>query len=220
MKFRDIIKRCIPFAPFTLLIIVSVIIIGVAGPNEGVLTYLMVLGSACLLFILELLSVIFKFKFPILLNAFIAFHIFLACDLGNALSFYSRYEFWDVLLHGNSGFIFGIIVYFAMLQFNKGRFSWLDCLFISLISLGIASVWEIYEFSTDIIFGRDAQVQWESLEKYNNALYDTMMDIIVTLAGVGVFYVLLLVDKFTGKHLYKSLAPAPKKAEGELTEEK
>ena len=97
-----------------------------------------------------------------------------AMYLGNVFDFYIIIPMYDKILHLLSGLIIGVIGYILFLHVsngeNDGSFKkYMPILFSIMFSIAAAGVWEIWEFSTDKLFGFASQ---------NNSLNDTMWDII------------------------------------------
>lgn len=106
--------------------------------------------------------------------------IFLSMYLASVWDFYSITNY-DKFLHLLSGAIIAIIGYvlFLYLTNEKSRKEMkplLSVIFVILFATAAAGVWEIWEFTTDSLFGLHAQ---------NGSLYDTMWDIICgTVVGI------------------------------------
>lgn len=106
--------------------------------------------------------------------------IFLSMYLASIWDFYSITNY-DKFLHLLSGAIIAIIGYvlFLYLTNEKSRKEMkplLSVIFVILFATAAAGVWEIWEFTTDSLFGLHAQ---------NGSLYDTMWDIICgTVVGI------------------------------------
>ena len=100
---------------------------------------------------------------------------------GSVLGFYTIIPMYDKILHLASGVIIAIIGYILFLYLNRGDKKevinpYMGIVFSILVSISAAAVWEIWEFSTDQLFGFMSQ---------NNSLVDTMMDIICgTIMGI------------------------------------
>jgi hypothetical protein len=122
-----------------------------------------------------------RFKLPKAIYNLIVIFIFLAMFLGKVCGFYKRFYYWDKFLHLASGMILACIGYLIFYKFTrkidrKKLSPLLGVLFSLFFSISMAGVWEIYEFTTDQIFGLDSQ-------KYS--LIDTMGDIIAgTIGGI------------------------------------
>lgn len=106
--------------------------------------------------------------------------IFLSMYLASVLDFYSITNY-DKFLHLLSGAIIAIIGYVLFLyltneKVRKEIHPLISVIFVILFATSAAAVWEIWEFTTDSLFGLKAQ---------NGSLNDTMWDIICgTLVGV------------------------------------
>ena len=107
--------------------------------------------------------------------------IFGAMYLGNVFDFYLIIPMYDKMLHLLSGLIIGIIGYMLFMHVSNckvdGTFKrYMPILFSIIFAIAGAAIWEIWEFSTDQLFGFTSQ---------NNSLHDTMWDIICgTIMGV------------------------------------
>lgn len=107
--------------------------------------------------------------------------IFGAMYLGNVFDFYLIIPMYDKILHLMSGLILGMIGYILFVHVSNGATEgsfkrYMPILFSIIFSIAGAAVWEIWEFSTDQLFGFASQ---------NNSLHDTMWDIICgSLMGV------------------------------------
>lgn len=108
------------------------------------------------------------------------FFIFGSLFLGSAFGFYNRFWWWDVLLHGFSAILLGIIglLMVWILNHNEKIDMSLNPLFICIFSfsfaVAIGALWEIYEFAVDYFF--DANMQ-------KSGLLDTMWDLIINASG-------------------------------------
>ena len=123
--------------------------------------------------------VYFVCKITFLKKSEICFYVILAFTfsaiyLGNVWDLYRIIPIYDKLLHLLSGVIIAIIGFVLFLYLNngniKGDFNTYFVVISSIIfSIAAAGLSEIWEFSTDMLFGFHSQ---------NNSLIDTMMDII------------------------------------------
>ena len=128
----------------------------------------------------------FVYKKTFLRKARISFYLIYsfiigAMYLGNVFDFYTIIPMYDKILHLLSGLIIGMIGYILFLHVSNGSEDnsfkrYMPMLFSIIFSIAAAAVWEIWEFSTDELFGFASQ---------NNSLNDTMWDIICgTLMGI------------------------------------
>ena len=123
--------------------------------------------------------VYFVCKITFLKKSEICFYVILAFTfsaiyLGNVWDLYRIIPIYDKLLHLLSGVILAIIGLVSFLYLNNGNIkgdfnNYFALLFSIIFSIAAAGLWEIWEFSTDMLFGFHSQ---------NNSLIDTMMDII------------------------------------------
>ena len=123
--------------------------------------------------------VYFTCKITFLKKSEICFYVILAFTfsaiyLGNVWDLYRIIPIYDKLLHLLSGVIIAIIGFVLFLYLNNGNIkgdfnTYFAVIFSIIFSIAAAGLWEIWEFSTDMLFGFHSQ---------NNSLIDTMMDII------------------------------------------
>jgi len=133
-------------------------------------------------FFLTLLPTIFadrfRIRFPMAFLAGISLFVFGTLFLGEVLDFYNRFWWWDILLHGTSAVGFGILGFlFVFFLFEGDRYAappWALALIAFVFALSIGTLWEIFEFGMDEIFGLNMQ---------KSGLPDTMTDLIVDALG-------------------------------------
>lgn len=110
--------------------------------------------------------------------AAIVLFIFATLFLGEVLDFYNRLWWWDIALHGGSAVGFGLIGFVAVfMMFQGDRFAAPHiavCFFSMCFAVFIGTVWEIFEFAMDSLFGLNMQ---------KSGLRDTMGDLIVDVTG-------------------------------------
>lgn len=147
------------------------------------------IGVLCLTFLLTLYPNILKKLFNIdisdLLQVLISFIIVGAQCFGVVFSFYSRFYWWDTLLHTFSGFVFYFVGSEVWHLLNKNEVVLKNSLLILwgvFFSLSIALGWEILEFLIDTFKGTDMQVTGGRCGR--EAISDTMIDSIVHTVGI------------------------------------
>ena len=98
-----------------------------------------------------------------MLEIIILLFIFAAEILGEISSFYMRFPYWDTILHTLNGFLcaaVGFSLVDVMNQQKRLLFKMAPS-FVSIVSfcfsMTIGAVWEIFEFSMDMIFHLDMQ---------------------------------------------------------------
>ncbi|MCL2085417.1 hypothetical protein FWH09_00555 [Candidatus Saccharibacteria bacterium] len=139
-----------------------------------------------------------RFKIIIPSGMIVAYAIFLYCAifLGEVRSFYYAVPHWDKILHISSGFMLGALGFTLISFLNKAEKIpiALSPLFVAIftfcfaVTMGV--IWEIYEFTIDIIFGTNTQkyaLENGTLLVGQAALADTMWDLIVDTIGALAF---------------------------------
>ncbi|OWU84846.1 hypothetical protein ATO6_11065 [Oceanicola sp. 22II-s10i] len=98
--------------------------------------------------------------------------------LGEVFQFYYRFWWWDIAMHGGSAIGFGLIGFilvFMMFQGDRYAAPPIAMAFFAFcFAMTIGSIWEIFEFGMDQIFGTNMQ---------KSGLMDTMGDLIVDAGG-------------------------------------
>lgn len=117
--------------------------------TENFLSLPMVLLSAFLLFLLPFLGRVFRLHIPPIFELFLVTLIFGSLVLGEGFGYYFQIAWWDNFLHALAGFLLGVIGIF--LFSSKPRLGAL-----SFAALG-STVWEIFEFVGDRLFGTNMQ---------------------------------------------------------------
>lgn len=98
--------------------------------------------------------------------------------LGEAFDFYNRFWWWDIAMHGGSAVGFGLIGFvLVFMMFQGDRFAAPPialAFFAFCFALAVGTLWEIFEFGMDQLFGLNMQ---------KSGLLDTMGDLIVDTLG-------------------------------------
>jgi hypothetical protein len=122
----------------------------------------------------------FDVRIPPEIEVLAVIFVYAALFLGEVQDFYTRYWWWDVVLHGSAGFLLGILGLLLVHVLNetehvefymRPRFV---ALFAFMFAVGMGALWEIFEFGMDQIFGLNMQ---------KSGLEDTMWDLIVDTGG-------------------------------------
>ena len=131
--------------------------------------------------------------------AFVGF-CFSALVLGDLFDFYGKFRWWDIVLHGISGIMLGILGYEIISTFistEKCRTP-VSPIFISIwvvcFALAIGAMWEIWEYMADGLFGLNSQEYLASSGTFDestplqgrDALTDTMEDMILDFVGAAI----------------------------------
>lgn len=115
---------------------------------------------------------------------------FAALYLGEVHDFYQKLWWWDIALHTTSGLLMGILGFLLVYVLNETKRVELNmtagfiAFFAFTFALAIGSLWEIFEFSMDQIFGMNMQ---KEMLGDPSGLTDTMWDIIVN--AIGAFFI-------------------------------
>lgn len=114
--------------------------------------------------------------------------------LGETLNMYDTLWWWDDMLHGLSGLIFGLVGLFIMFALNNRTDMRVNAAFVTVFvvcfALAMGVLWEIYEFGLDVFFQTTMQ-QWnmgsQAIVMGNDyqgmGLRDTMSDLILATIG-------------------------------------
>lgn len=161
---------------------------------ESTTLVLLLLGSLLPL-IIPLINRLFKLKIPFTLNLFITIHLILSICFGTTLGFYNNFYGWDLLVHG----LFGVIGIYGVLVVTKND-KILYLIYSSLAVLGLGAIWELFEYSVDIVLNKDLQRVQESLNMNKLPQTDIMLDLLITIIG-SLFFVLIyfLINKISKK---------------------
>jgi len=206
MQKEQVVKKLIPFFVSLILSIVTLIIYLNSDVVRAVVV-VEILACALIPLILPIIEFISKKSFPTILNILIVIHIFLAIDLGTVLGFYKLISWWDLLLHFYFGFIGAVVIFVFMHKWNGLNINKFGLYFmIFLAVMGLAGLWEVWEYICDRLFvGNDAQNIAGSIASGVSVMTDSMTDIMISIPGVFLFYLLLLIDKITKKNLTEKI---------------
>lgn len=119
--------------------------------------------------------------------------VFASLFLGEVMDYYTRFWWWDILLHTTSGFLLGIVGFLLVYVLNEServdlhlRPGFVAC-FAFLFALGVGALWEIFEFGADVLVGTNMQ---KPMLGDASGLTDTMVDLMVDAVGALVISVL------------------------------
>ena len=117
---------------------------------------------------------------PSFLSAIVIF-IFAALFLGEVADFYERFWWWDVALHFTSALSFGLVGFLLIFMLFEGnRYAappWALATLAFCVGLSIGTLWEVFEFAMDHLFGTNMQ---------KSGLMDTMKDLIIDTIGATI----------------------------------
>ncbi len=129
----------------------------------------------------------FRITLPVEVDLTVTTILFAHFMLGEVSDYYTRFWFFDLILHSSSGLVIGlvgfVIIYFFLFSSRVSANPLIVSVICVSFSLAAGALWEIFEFGMDQLFGFNMQ-------KSGNM--DTMSDLIVDflgacVVGVGVY---------------------------------
>jgi hypothetical protein len=131
-----------------------------------------------LTFLPALITKNFNIHLPVELEFVMVAFIYASLFLGEVRGFYTRFWWWDVVLHASSGIVIGFVgflILYVLYGSNKvsAQPAWI-AVFSFSFAMAIGALWEIFEFTVDSTLGTNMQ---------KTGLVDTMRDLIVDAAG-------------------------------------
>ncbi len=162
---------------FMVILIITLIYKFILGDYEKIFRIGLTFVTICLTYLLYKKSFLKGCKIIYYINLLF---IFLSMYLASVWDFYSIPNY-DKFLHLLSGAVIALIgyvlfIYLTTENSRKEINSLTAVIFVVIFSTAMAGVWEMWEFTTDSLFGFQAQ---------NNSLVDTMWDIICgSLVGI------------------------------------
>jgi hypothetical protein len=174
--------------------------------NLNSLIVLQIAVGSIIPFLIVLITDLLKIEFPMLLHMLIVFLIIGAIYFGNGLSFYSFVWNYDKILHTYFGFISSLIILCILIYFNGDKVSTPLLLFnVFFFTLGLGAVWEVFEFICDLITSGDSLGVNSSINNNLHPCTDIMLDLVVTMIGTCLLYIVLLIDKFNNFKLINTI---------------
>ncbi|MCW1950974.1 MAG: hypothetical protein KIH44_006385 [Octadecabacter sp.] len=154
-------------------------------------------ATLVLTFLPERFAGFFGIRLPRSILTAIVVFIFATLFLGEVGDFYEKFWWWDVGLHFMSALSFGAVGFLLIFMLFEGdRYAappWALAVLAFCVALSIGTLWEVFEFSMDQLFGMNMQ---------KSGLVDTMKDLIIDAIGaaIGAFsgYLYLMGRQFGG----------------------
>lgn len=177
----------ITYAVIRLLILAVMIRSITAGNSENVFTCLL---SLFLLYLPSIIERKLEMRLPTALEITVVVFIFASEILGEIACFYVTVPFWDKAMHTVSGFIYAAVGYSMADILNRNhRISFqLSPVFLAVVafcfSMTIGALWEIFEFSVDVLLNKDMQKDTVLHEITSVALDPTRSNIPITVSGI------------------------------------
>lgn len=164
------------------------------NPNNRAYASIGVIGFSLFPLLFELIT---KRRIPNTLFLFVLIYIIFAGVIGSALSFYTTYWWFDIVIHSFMGYFAAVIGLFLLCFFDDERkMSIISiALFCLSFSLLIEGVWELFEFGVDLVLP-SMEMQGINFQGQNFPLVtDTMVDIFCNFCGALIFFIHLLIAK-------------------------
>lgn len=151
------------------------------------------LGILFLTFLPKIIRQSYKVFLPVEFDVLAIIFIFASLFLGEIHSYYTRFWWWDLVLHSSSGFLLGITGFLVVhvlseeKRVNVNMKPGFVSFFAFNFAITIGAVWEIFEFFMDQSFGLNMQ-------RPGTGVVDTMRDLMVDALGalviavIGYFY--------------------------------
>lgn len=146
-----------------------------------------------------------RVRLPVEVSLFVCVFLFASFALGEVRDFYEQLWWWDLVLHGSSAVVMGLIGFLVVYVFYMTHRIQIAPVYVALITFGTAvtvgSLWEIFEYLMDLGFGLNMQ---------RSGLTDTMTDLIVNTIGALIataigFYYVRHGDELMGRRLICTL---------------
>lgn len=178
------IKRWIVFIIVTLMAIDLVVVVS----EEHWLSAFLILTIALLILLVTVFSDRIAVQIPAEFQVLALVFVFSALFLGEVRSYYDKIWWWDIALHSTSGLLMGILGFLLVYVLNaseKIAFSMTPrfvAFFAFMFAVAVGALWEILEYSMDVIFGANMQ---KAMFSDPSGLTDTMWDMIVNAIGAA-----------------------------------
>lgn len=143
-------------------------------------------------------STMLKINIPIFYEYIFLLFILLSTGFGSMLDFYVIIPYWDIILHTLSGFILAMIPLYFLVHYKIELPMYTKIILIFLVSMGFASLWEMFEFGIDNLLNIDSQKN--ELE----GVIDTMIDICCHSLGSIILLIIYFVDNKLSNKMYNT----------------
>lgn len=137
----------------------------------------------------------FGIELPTTLEIIIMLFIFAAEILGEIGAYYVKVPLWDTMLHTTNGFLCAAIGFSLVDLLNRNnRFRFhLSPLYLSIVafcfSMTIGVLWEMFEFSADMLFATDMQKDFVVTQISSVALDPTLSNKAVVVENISEVYI-------------------------------
>ena len=193
-KIYRIVNLCLTGAIFLLMVGLGIYNAVIGDPNNRVASAFMLAVVTILPLLVEL---IFRWRFSNTMYLLYLIYLLLA-GLGSVLSIYKNIPYYDKIIHVLAGYTFALLgIYIFSLLEDYYKFKPITIAFMALcFTLGVALVWELMEWFSDVFMGMDAQgIPPEGFDV--PLVTDTDGDMLCNLCGGLVFFAHYLISKYS-----------------------
>ena len=163
---------------YIVILIASIVSIYIAITKEKELVYILKdLSVIITMSLLYIIQKIFKIKIDDRINLIYILFVFNAHFLGVIIDLYTKVYWFDKFTHFLSGIVSALAALYILKKNIKYKNIIFSVLFIVSFSMLVASTWELFEYTSSILFKVDPQ------KVKLTGVSDTMGDIIVALLG-------------------------------------
>lgn len=173
------------FLVIFLLVILGIELVAVIYEGHWIHAFLIVAISLVTLFPI-LLGRQYQIHIPAEFQILTVLFVFSALFLGEIRDYYGRLWWWDMALHASSGLMLGIFGFLLAYILNKEPLVKMSlrpsfvALFAFMFAVTIGTLWEIFEFTMDKVFGTNMQ---KPMLGDDSGLTDTMSDLVLDVLG-------------------------------------
>lgn len=176
------------YRPITAVILAILVVSTVASALQG--QWLTTATTAAIVFLTRAPSLLgrrLNLEIPRGFDLLAILFVFGSLFLGEVHGYYTRFWWWDAVLHAGSAGLLGIVGFLLVYLINQKELGNLGlrpsflALFAFSFAVAAGVLWEVFEFAMDQLFGLNMQ---------KSGLVDTMWDLIVDTLGAAFVAVL------------------------------
>lgn len=149
------------------------------------------------LFAPKIVNLFLKKKISVATETIYILFVFFAHFLGSVYDLYTLVKPYDKIMHWLSGIMTSFLATIILVKtrkYDKKSIAF-NVIFIIAIALSVASLWEMFEYTNDIIFSKDAQ------RVALTGVNDTMQDMIVAFLGSLLFSIVYIYEEINNKKI-------------------
>ncbi len=176
-KERDFVEKARVFLTLFIRITLVAALFSTLVTQNWYVLFIVVLALA-LTFLPFIIEKQYRVDLPAELEMLTVILVYASIFLGEVHDYYLKFWWWDLALHALSGIAVGFVGFMILFIMYKGKKIEARPVTIALFSFcfaaAIGSLWEVFEFAMDQIFGLNMQ---------KSGLLDTMWDLVINHAG-------------------------------------